>query len=179
MAKTILASKNLAKTNAVKRVIADLNWGDNLETVEVNSGVSKTPESDNEGIQGCLNRIAAAREILPDADYYIGMEGIITRNDFGTFICGWAVVFAVKNDVYAKGCSAKVEIPEFIASKISNFGELSELVKSSYPSGLVVKMESIGTNGVITNEVYSRDQEFVDALKCAIGYLKNEKNFQV
>jgi len=172
--KFILSSTNQAKTEATKQVLSKFYPDFQLETVEVNSGVSKTPDNDNEGIQGCLNRIEAAKRINPEADGYIGLEGIITKNNFGTFICGWCVIEV--NGKTGMGCSAKVQLPPFIASKIITFAELSTLIKESYTSDLISEMNLIETNGVITNKGYTRVDEFIDALQCAIGYISNPTN---
>lgn len=172
--KFILSSTNRAKTDATKQVLSKFYPEFQLETVDVISGVSKTPDTDNEGIQGCKNRIEEAKKINPNADGYIGLEGIITRNDFGTFICGWCVI-ELKGKL-GMGCSAKVQLPETISSKITTFGELSTLVKETYSSNLISEMDLIGTNGIVTNKGYTRVDEFIDALTCAIGYISNPAN---
>lgn len=98
---------------------------------------------------------------------YIGLEGIITRNSYGTFICGWCVIlYHSKRGI---GCSAKVQLPDSIARYVSSFKELSALVKEVYPSSLTSNIDVIGTNGIITNRGYTRVDEFVDAIKCASG----------
>lgn len=173
--KFVLSSKNKAKTEAVKLVLKKFYTDFDLECVEVESGVSKTPDSDEEGILGCKNRIANAKQLIENSDGYIGLEGIITRNNFGTFICGWCVI-EIDNKI-SMGCSAKVQIPDFIAKDVYSFGELSGLVKSKYPSNLVEEMDLIGTNGVITNKEYTRVDEFVDALSIAFGYVLNDSNY--
>lgn len=166
-----LSSTNKAKTEAAKKVLSKYFPDFTLHSVDVDSGVSKTPDTDDEGIQGCLNRIAAAKVKSPGADGYLGLEGIITKNSFGTFICGWCVVEI--NGKLGIGCSAKVQLPESIAKSITNFGELSALVKEVYDSELISQMDVIGTNGVITNKAYTRVDEFEDALLCAIGSIDN------
>lgn len=172
--KFVLSSTNKAKSEAVRQVLSEFYPESELVCVDVDSGVSKTPDTDDEGIQGCINRIEQAKKTIPDADGYLGLEGIITRNTFGVFICGWCVVeIGNKQGV---GCSAKVQLPESIASQISTFGELGKMVKDTYPSDLVNEIDLIGTNGVVTNKGYTRVDEFIDALKCAIGYISNSKN---
>jgi inosine/xanthosine triphosphatase len=175
--KIVLSSNNKAKVLATKKVFSKLFQEMILKSVVVESGVSQTPTTDDEGIQGALNRIENAKKIVPEADMYIGLEGIITENTFGTFICGWAVVDLVKEHRKGIGCSAKVQLPASIADNVQSFGELSELVKELYPSDLLEKMDEVGANGVITRELYSRTREFEDALECALGFASNDKNF--
>lgn len=174
--KFVLSSTNKAKKEATLQVLSKFYSDFTLDCIDVDSKVSKTPDTDDEGINGCLNRIDEAKKKISDAQGYIGLEGIITRNQFGTFLCGWCVIDLDGKKGY--GCSAKVQIPDFIAEKITTFGELSEIVMQNYPSDLAQDISLIGTNGVITNKGYTRVDEFVDALKCAIGYMSNEKNFK-
>lgn len=175
--KIVLSSTNKAKILAAKKVFAEVYENFDLETVEVNSGVSNTPMNDDEGIKGCLNRIEEAKKLVLNGDIYVGLEGILTSNKFGVFLTGWAVVEIVKDPKVGMGCSAKVQIPDFIAKNVENFKELSEVVKSSYPSDLVNNMDELGSNGIITRKMYTRTDEFEHALKCALGYAFNEANF--
>jgi len=171
----VLSSTNIAKRNATEKTLKKFYPEAKLTCIDVDSGVSKTPVNDDEGILGCLNRIEQAKKKMPDAYCYIGLEGIITKNSYGTFICGWCVV--EMNNIKGMGCSAKVEIPRYIADKITSFGELSSLVKNTYKSELVNRLDEIGTNGVITNLGYTRVDEFEDALNCAFGYISNSNNY--
>jgi non-canonical (house-cleaning) NTP pyrophosphatase len=177
MKKVILASTNLAKKQATVKTVNSLGIQADIIPIKVDSNVSKTPSSDEEGIEGALNRIENAKVKNPKADIYIGMEGIITKSKYGTFICGWAVVNDQSINRTAKGCSAKVQLPDMIAKQINSFKELSELVKNEYPSNLINQMDEIGTNGVVTNRQYTRVDEFEDALYCAFGFLYNDANF--
>ncbi len=96
-------------------------------------------------------------------------------NNHGSFICGWAVVdFVAKNRV-GIGCGARVKLPENISVK--SYEELSQIIKNKYPSRLTEKMPLIAANGVISNGLYTRIDNFTDALHCAFGYILNEANW--
>lgn len=178
MIKIILASENKAKKMATQKVFSQVYSEFEIITLEVDSGVSKTPTNDNEGIQGCLNRIANAKQKYNQEYIFVGLEGIITKNKFGTFICGWCVIDFTKLNKIGYGCSAKVRLPDFIGNNIKSFAELSSFVKQTYPSDLLDKMNEIGTNGVVTNNMYGRVDEFEDAIRCALGYIQNPTNFK-
>lgn len=174
--KIILTSTNNAKIEATKKTAEKLFGEVEMVTLKVETGVSNTPLTDEEGIEGALNRIKEAKRIDGSADLYVGLEGILVQNKYGFFICGWAVVES-KDNKRAYGCSGKVELPPFIASHIESFKELSDEVKKRYPSGLVEEMAMLGSNGIITNRSYTRVDEFEDALMCAFGYMANEVNY--
>ena len=164
----VLCSTNEAKRQATEAVLKEI-YGNNftLKCVDVDSGVSVTPTTDEEGIQGSLNRILSAEAKLPDHDGYIGLEGIITTNSYGTFICGWAVL-KLQDGTIGYGCSAKVRLPDELMKGFDSFRELSEMTAKAYPKS-ASKLPTLGTNGVITNGMYTRVDEFTDALKCAVG----------
>lgn len=178
MKEILVASKNPAKVEAAERAISSVFKDYKLEAVEVDSGVSKTPDSDEEGIRGCLNRIKEAKKLFPDKDIYIGLEGIIRRNEYGTFLCGWCVVDLSKEGRLGMGCSAQVKLPNFIAKRVEALQELSDLVKDTYPSSLVTQIDQIGTNGIITSRAYTRVHEFEDAIRCALGFALNDCNYK-
>lgn len=172
--KFILCSTNEAKRAAASEILTRLYANDfTLECVDTASGVSETPDSDEEGIRGALSRIADARAQVPDAYAYIGLEGIVTKNEYGVFLCGWAVV-ELSDGTSCKGCSAKVELPTVLTQDLSSFKKLSELTAATYPER-AADLPRIGTNGVITNGLYTRVDEFVDALRCAFGVMASFK----
>ncbi len=88
--KIVVCSKNQAKNQAVADIF--VNYFDDIEicSVETNSGVSETPMSDNEGLLGCKQRIDDAMK-KEDGDIFVAMEGIISKNKFGAYLCGWAM----------------------------------------------------------------------------------------
>lgn len=164
----VLSSTNEAKRQAADALLKEV-YDDNysLECVEVDSGVSATPTTDDEGIRGSLRRIANATKILPDRDGYFGLEGIITTNSYGTFLCGWAVI-KLKNGDTSYGCSAKVRLPDELMKEFDSLRKLSDMTAIAYPDR-ASSLPAQGTNGVITNGMYTRVDEFTDALRCALG----------
>lgn len=167
----VLSSTNAAKRAATEQILQRL-YDDAFELtcVDVDSSVSETPHSDDEGIQGALGRIANAENAVPGADAYIGLEGIVTTNSYGTFLCGWAVVKEGDNTLHM-GCSAKVQLPPSLTDDLSSFKKLSELTAEKYPDQAHT-LPQVGTNGVITNGLYTRVDEFIDALSCAFGTMR-------
>lgn len=164
----VLSSTNEAKRRAAESVLRELHGDDfELRSVEVDSGVSETPTTDDEGIQGCLGRISNAEQAIPDADGYLGLEGIITVNRYGTFLCGWAVI-KLAGGTTGYGCSAKIRLPDELIEDFDSFKKLAVMTAEKYPDR-AHDLPSIGTNGVLTNGMYTRVDEFRDALRCAFG----------
>lgn len=164
----IICSKNLAKNNAVKNVMKDFFEEFEIISLETKSGVSETPIGDEEGITGCVNRIKDARKQEETGDLYVAMEGILSKTTYGTFLCGWTVIYNKKDDEYYYGCSAKVKVPDEIIEKTAKTQRLSDVVAEIVGS-TGDEISKIGTNGILTNGSYTRTDEFMDSVLCAIS----------
>ncbi|AEV67288.1 inosine/xanthosine triphosphatase [Acetivibrio clariflavus] len=167
--KIYITSQNEAKVNAVKNVFRKIFNEAEFIAIKVNSGVSVTPTTDDEALKGCINRIEAVKRQIELYDAIVSMEGLVSKNSYGSFVYGWAAIDFFRCSKLAIGCSAKVMLPEDIAEQVSNNIELSEIIKARYNDISAEQMERWGTNGIITNGLYTRVNEFEDALLCAIG----------
>ena len=164
----IVCSKNKEKNAAVNNVIKNFIENYEIKSLETNSKVSVTPMSDDEGIKGCINRINDALFKEPNANLYIAMEGILSQNSYGTFLCGWTVIYDKKIDEYYYGCSAKIKVPDKIIKNFDNNKRLSGMV-AEYTNSTDEIVSHIGTNGMLTNGEYTRTDEFTDSILCAIS----------
>jgi len=174
----VICSKNKAKNDAVKSVMRKYFYNFETISLETDSGVSETPIGDEEGITGCLNRIQDAISQEKNGDLYVAMEGILTQTTYGTFLCGWTAIYNKVDDEYYYGCSAKVKIPNEIISKTTKTVRLSDVV-AKFVGSTDEEISKIGTNGLLTNGSYTRTDEFIDSIKCAISSkykkISNEK----
>ncbi len=145
-----------------------------LVSLETNSGVSETPIGDEEGIKGCFNRIQDSLKQDNTGDLYVAMEGILTETTYGTFLCGWTVIFDTEYNEYYYGCSAKIKIPDNIVKQMNKTQRLSDIVAKNVGS-TDDEISILGTNGLLTNGSYTRTDEFTDSIVCAIStkYRKN------
>lgn len=164
----IVCSNNKAKNDAVKNVMEQFFSKFEIKSINTNSGVSETPIGDEEGIEGCHNRIKDAISQEKYGDLYVAMEGILTETSKGTFLCGWTVIYNRAEDEYYYGCSAKVRIPDEIIKKTSREHRLSEVVANAVGS-TDEEISKLGTNGLLTHGVYTRTDEFTDSITCAIS----------
>jgi inosine/xanthosine triphosphatase len=175
--KALITSKNDAKINAANNVLSKYFKECEIISFKTNSGISATPSDSDEAINGCFNRIVEAHRKFEEADLYISFEGLIERNNFGTFVYGWCLIQDSVRNRYSLGASSKVLVPEYLAKQLGDTSELSEIVRDKYDSPLKKEQSLQGSNGLFTNGMYSRVNEFEDALNCALGYLNNEQNY--
>jgi inosine/xanthosine triphosphatase len=90
----IIASKSPVKEEAVRRAFAMLLPHEACEfaCVPAQSGISDQPMSDDETRTGAIGRVAHARILVPDADYYVGLEGGVEERYGDLYNFGWVVV---------------------------------------------------------------------------------------
>src|SRR5690554_1184628 len=77
MKTVIVASKNPVKIQAAQEGFARMFPGEEFAfgAVSTPSGVSDQPLSSTETLQGAFNRALSARLLMPQADYWVGIEG--------------------------------------------------------------------------------------------------------
>ena len=171
----VVCSKNKAKNNAVSNVMNSFFEDFTIESLETESLVSETPNGDEEGIKGCMNRIDSALKQNSNGDLYVAMEGILDKNSYGTFLCGWTVIYNRLLDEYYYGCSSKVLVPDAIISNVSKDIRLSDVV-AEYVGSSGDEVSFIGTNGMLTHGSYTRTDEFTDSVLCAISSKYEKKS---
>lgn len=112
--KIAIGTKNPTKVNAVKKV-----FGDTFTYVEVavQSGVSPQPFSDEETIQGAVNRARAAVKET-GADIGIGLEGGVQETPHGLFLCNWGSLVTSKDLEPILGGGARIRLPEAVAGML-------------------------------------------------------------
>lgn len=150
--KIAVGTNNPAKVNAVRNVVKKV-WPDaEVFGMEVESGVSHTPTSDDEAIRGAKNR---AKSCLKKADIGIGIEGFVDDTKHGMFLSGWAVVID-KNGKMGIGARGKYMLPENVATQVRQGKELAPIV-DELVGGKDIRQKQ-GAVGVFTNNFVTRTQ---------------------
>lgn len=178
------------KLNAVKEAAAAiaplLGEGTTLEVAgyEVESGVSHTPSSRQELMQGARQRVEGLYENLRErkvpADYFIGLEGgldVTTENGAGrVFLESWAYVSNGRIGHF--GCSGSIEVPEALAEQVLSRGaELSVAIDQF--AGAVGIRDGQGAWGVLSGNLISRQESFRLAVIAAFAPYYNAKMYRL
>ena len=166
-------TKNRAKLDAVKNVFSKV-WKD-IEVVSVDSksGVREQPMSDEEAIEGAINRAEQALGSVANAAYGVGLEGSAHENKYGTFLGGWVAIVDAKGKV-GIGASGKAQLPDWIAERLRRGEELGPITQNLMDDKENKIRHSQGTLGILTNGLYSRIDEFEEATKCALAKFISE-----
>jgi len=166
MMKIAIGSKNKAKVEAVKSVFLEGQYL--FETYNVPSGVSAQPFSDDETIEGAINR-AKNCLIESDADVAIGLEGGVHEGRYGLMLCNWGAL--VKRDgspIIAGG--ARLLLPENIARELRQGRELGVVIDEYCQKENIRDYE--GTFGIFTNGKITRKEMFEHVVKALKGQME-------
>ena len=150
---------------------------------EVESGVSHTPSSREELMQGARQRAEALHKMLADsgqrADYCVGLEGgldVAVENGIRrVFLESWAYVTDGARGHF--GCSGSIEIPELLAEEVlSRRTELSIAIDRY--AGAVGIRDGQGAWGVLSDNLVSRQESFRLAVVAAFAPFYNVKMYR-
>ena len=171
-----VASNNPVKAAAVQQGFERMFPGIQLtiQPVSVPSGVSAQPMSHRETLTGARNRVNNAAARVPDADYWVGLEGGVEEVSPGNLISfAWVVVRSPER--YGQACSAAFYLPPEVARLVLSgmeLGEADDIVFSRVNS----KQEN-GAVGLLTGNAMDRAELYAQAVMLALIPFKNPQLF--
>jgi inosine/xanthosine triphosphatase len=162
----VVASKNPVKikcsTDGFQKVFP--NHQLITESIAVASEVADQPMTDEETLQGAINRAKNAKLILPDADYWIGLEGGIA--DDGQHMEAFAWIYILSKDTAGKARTASFELPPEIRKLVLSgieLGHADDQVFKRHNS-----KHGNGAVGILTHELIDRAAYYEPAVILAL-----------
>lgn len=163
MIKMAIGTKNPAKIKAAELACREI--GGNLVSIHVPSGVAEQPFSDEETMEGALNRARNAL-IETEADLGIGLEGGVVKTPYGLFICNWGALVTKTGDSFIAG-GARIKLPDEVAEELYSGRELGPVMDDYTKKQDIRKSE--GAVGVFSNGRITRDRMFEHVMELLIG----------
>ncbi len=162
----VVASQNPVKVEATRRGFASMfpSLVFHLHPVTVPSGVRPQPLSDAETLQGALNRAQHAAQVVPQADYWVGIEGGVEERQGSMEAFAWIVVSTPH--LLGKSRTGTFGVPEEVAVLIRQGHELGLAVEELYQRAQV--KHTTGAVGVLTEGVIDRVQLYEHAVVLAL-----------
>jgi inosine/xanthosine triphosphatase len=165
--RVVVASHNPVKIAAVREAFAMQFPGQDLDVrpVSVSSGVSDQPMSDEETRRGARNRVARSRESLPDADYWVGLEGGLEPLDGQLLASAWMVV-ADRSGRIGEARTPTLPLPPRVHELVGEgleLGAANDRVFSTHNS-----KQAGGAFGLLTDGRYTREGIYTQALVLAL-----------
>ena len=162
--KVIVASKNPVKVNAVLQGFSSFFSEINVEKVSVSSGVSEQPLTDDETRKGAYNRAKSARKNFHDADFWVGIEGGIEKNDNGLTAFAWIVILSDKKAGESR--TTTFQLPAKVAKLIAEgqeLGHANDIVFEQTNS-----KQKHGAVGLLTQNHIDRTSLYQQAVQLAL-----------
>jgi inosine/xanthosine triphosphatase len=161
--KIIIGSKNPAKILAVKNSF--IHEEVEFLVLDIPSNVSDQPFSDDETIQGAINRaVGALRQ--GNGDIGIGLEGGVQETSQGRMLCNWGALASRNGEPIIAG-GARFLLPEEIAVRLRAGEELGPVMDDYAKMKNVRKHE--GAVGIFTNGVINRVDMFTHLTNLLVG----------
>lgn len=174
--RVVVGSHNPAKIEAVHTAFEKMGLEANITGVDVETGVSAQPFTDEETIEGAIHRAenslnAQDGEVV---DFGIGLEGGVVETPYGLFVCNWGAVVS-KDGVVGIGGGHRVQLPDTIAQELREGRELGPVMDRWAGRHDIKKRE--GAIGVLTNHRITRVSMFRDVVICAFARFSNPQFF--
>lgn len=172
-AKIVVASRNPVKIASALAGFQEMfpEQSFTTEGISVPSGVSDQPIGDEETYQGAWNRVQAAKEALPSADFWIGIEGGNIIKDQDMEVMAWVIVLS-KNQM-GKARTAGFYLPPKVIELVNQGYELGHADDLLF--GVSNSKQTGGSSGLLTDGVMDRKRFYVPAVILAlIPFLKPE-----
>lgn len=171
MKRIVVASENPVKVQATldgfKAMFPEEEFC--IQGVKVASGVSDQPKSDAETLQGALNRADSARQLVVDADYWVGIEGGI--DPLGQDLLAFAWMVVMRPNITGKARTGAFVLPRAVTQLIKagkELGEADDIVFNRYNS----KQEN-GAVGLLTGDLMDRAKFYTPGIILALIPFRN------
>lgn len=158
MKKVVIASTNPVKINATMIGFREVFPNEEFEEngISVSSGVSDQPRSDEETFRGALNRVNEAKLAVPDADYWVGLEGGVEDDEEEMRTTVWMVILS--RTQMGKAKTGSFMIPPRIAEIIREGREMGDADDEVF--GTTNSKQKSGAVGILTKEVLGRTDTY-------------------
>ena len=172
MFKIIVSSNNPVKINSTLSGFQQMFSEEvfEIEGVTVDTGVSNQPLSDKETFTGASNRIKAIKDLKPQADFWVAIEGGLDETEHGMSSIDWTLIES-KTGIIGKSKSSVFYLPNKIVDLIRQGYELSK-------AGDIVfnrkdTKSTSGIVGILTNDVINKTTHYIDMVILALIPFKN------
>ncbi len=174
MIKVVVASTNPVKINVVKQGFEKIFPDEKIDIqgVSVDSGVNDQPLTDNETLLGAMNRVDNALEKMPEADFWVGIEGGIEEKGGEMENFAWIVIKDKKGRI-GKARSASFFLPEKVAALVRKGHELGNAIDTVF--ALQNAGQHTGSVGALTNRKIDRTDYYTKPVMLALIPFINEK----
>ncbi len=171
--KVVVASRNPAKLRAVSDAFATQFPNETIELLSADaaSGVGDQPMTDDETRRGARNRANNASEAIPDANFWIGLEGGVEAFDEQLMAFAWMAIKGPGGDI-SEARSVTLPLPPAVKSLMDSGLELGEANDRVFST--VNSKQKGGAYGLLSDGRYTREGVYCQTLIIALIPFVNE-----
>lgn len=166
-----IGSKNAAKCAAANTAVQSYWPEENVEGIDVDSGVSDMPANEAETMEGAVNRAKAC--VAAGADIGLGVESGMRETSYGLTMMAWAAAVTAGGDIHMAS-AGDIPLPEPWQDALRNGAEIRPLMLET---GLPYDYTT-GAVGFLTKNVLTRDASLANALRAALAPIANADVYQ-
>jgi len=176
MKSVIVASTNPVKLQAVRQGFARMFPAGHFSVcpLMVAAAVSDQPLTDGETRLGALARAIAAREKLPDAEFWVGIEGGVDQIDGHMAAFAWVAILSQSGEGFSR--SGTFFLPEKIADLVRSGKELGEADDIIF--GRANSKQQNGAIGLLSGDAIDRTGLYAQAVLLALIPFKSPEHFK-
>jgi inosine/xanthosine triphosphatase len=169
----IVGSKNPVKIACTQAAFDQAFTGSFLvEGLNVGSGVSAQPQGDKETLQGAFNRANKSKQVFPEADFWVGIEGGVEMIEQEMHAFAWVVIID-KSGKSGKAKTSTFFLPQAIVKLVASGMELGEA--DDHVFDRINSKQEDGAVGILTNGAIDRKEYYQQAVVLAlIPFLNKE-----
>lgn len=169
-----IGTRNKAKVGAVEKIAQQQLHNAQFEALDVPSGVSEQPFTNEETRQGAINR-AQATIAQTTADIGFGLEGGVYELDGTMYCCNWGALATRDGKVFA--CAgATFALPNEIATRLKVGEELGPVMDDFTKTANI--RHHAGAIGIFTNGLIDRKEMFEHIVLMLIGQYEYDQSQQ-
>lgn len=168
----VVSSGNPVKIRAAaegfERMFPDTSF--TTKSVKVASGVPDQPATDQETLQGAINRVRNAQEQEPHASFWVGLEGGVHTVDDEVQCFAWIAVLG-RDGMMGRARTSTYFLPRETVKLLRTGMELGDADNLLYNK--TNSKQQTGTVGILTGDLITRQSLYADAVLLALIPFKN------
>ena len=155
--RVIVGSKNPVKVGCTREAFSQAFGNVGLvEGVDALSNIPAQPRSEEETLLGAKNRATHAKSLVPEADYWVGIEGGVDEDPQGMYAFAWIYVLH-RSGKSSQSKTGTFYLPPRVVAMIQDgmeLGHADDLVFQAQNSKQQGGSVGLLTHGLITREGY-------------------------
>ncbi len=165
--RVVVASRNPVKIGATQKAFETVFPDTPVEIMaaDVDSGAGDQPNSDEATRRGAKTRAMRSAENVPEADFWVGLEGGIDIVDDQLMAFAWMAILGSSGDV-SQARSVTLPLPPAVKELVAGGMELGEANDRVFST--VNSKQGGGAFGLLTDGLYTREGIYSQTLIIAL-----------